>query len=76
MARVMLKQYLSQAEDFIDPGRQRVERLTLLVQQLKADGRDPTAASTLLDQFNRSMETFIGDRDLIERLLRESERKR
>jgi hypothetical protein len=46
------------------------------VQQLKADGRDTTAASTLLDQFNRSMETFIGDRDLIERLLRESERKR
>jgi hypothetical protein len=70
MEKAALQQYLTQAEDFIDSARLRIERQTRLLTELRADGHNTANAECLLAGFKTTLEAMEADRDLIEDLLR------
>ena len=71
--RVVLEQYVRQAERQVATGERSIARQRQLVQQLEREGRDATEACELLQQFEKLQQAYLTDRDRLRDLLESSE---
>jgi hypothetical protein len=69
MDRVMIAQYLAQAEHHISDGERNLARQRELVAELERDGCDATMAADTLAQFAQIQALHIADRDRLRRKL-------
>jgi hypothetical protein len=73
MDRSTLQQHLDLAHRHAADGRKRVAHQEAIVDELREDGHDPTAAEALLETLRETQRTFVAEVERLERELAQAQ---